>query len=297
VSLGSTEVINVTDTTYASGYLGLNAFNGTAGFQNVNISAATNVALNKPATGSAACNSNEIPAKAFNGSWTGGNSDKFCSLATTQFLQVDLGQSYSVSSVVVRHAGAGGESTSWNTRDFDIQLSSGGSSWTTVAQVRGNTASTTTHPISATGRYARLNIITPTQDGNAATRIYEFEVYGTPAPAPRCEGANDTNYTINDNSTVESPITISGCDGNPGSSSTVEVHIVHTYIGDLIVTLVAPDGRTYTLHDRSGGSADNINQTYTVNLSSEAANGAWKLRVQDAASLDTGYIDSWTLTL
>lgn len=141
------------------------------------VTTTANLALNKPATGSAPCGTNEGPAKAVNGSWTGGNPDKFCSLATTKFLQVDLGQSANLSSVVVRHAGAGGESASWNTRDFDIQVSSDGSSWTTVAQVRASTASTTTHPLSAAGRYVRLNIITPTQNGNTATRIYELEVY------------------------------------------------------------------------------------------------------------------------
>ena len=71
---------------------------------------------------------------------------------------------------------------------------------------------------------------------------------------------------------------------------------MHTYIGDLVVSLIAPDGSTYVLHNRAGGSADNINQTYTVNLSSEQPNGTWKLRVQDAAAADNGYIDSWTLT-
>ncbi|HCT78075.1 MAG TPA: hypothetical protein DGT23_16160, partial [Micromonosporaceae bacterium] len=39
----------------------------------------SNVALNKPAIGSAPCGTNEGPAKAVNGSWTGGNTDKFCS--------------------------------------------------------------------------------------------------------------------------------------------------------------------------------------------------------------------------
>ena len=62
-------------------------------------------------------------------------------------------------------------------------------------------------------------------------------------------------------------------------------------------SLVAPDGSVYTLHNRAGGSTDNIDQTYTVNLSSEAANGTWTLRVQDAASLDTGYVNSWSLNL
>ncbi|MBO0515776.1 proprotein convertase P-domain-containing protein, partial [Streptomyces beijiangensis] len=46
----------------------------------------------------------------------------------------------------------------------------------------------------------------------------------------------------------------------------------------------------------SGDSADNVIATYTVNASSEAANGTWKLRVQDIAAQDTGYIDSWKLT-
>ena len=60
------------------------------------------------------------------------------------------------------------------------------------------------------------------------------------------------------------------------------------------VTLLLRDIR---LAARSGGSADNLDQTYTVNLSSEARNGAWKLRVRDAAAADTGYLNSWTLTL
>ena len=42
--------------------------------------------------------------------------------------------------------------------------------------------------------------------------------------------------------------------------------------------------------------ADNVTETYTVNASSEVANGTWKLRVQDQAALDTGYINSWKLT-
>nr|WP_243866802.1 S8 family peptidase [Actinophytocola oryzae] len=117
----------------------------------------------------------------------------------------------------------------------------------------------------------------------------------TNGPCPAATNAN--NFTINDNSTVNSPITISGCSGTASNGSTVAVQIQHTYIGDLIVDLVAPDGTLYNLHNRAGGSTDNINQTYTVNLSSETANGTWNLRVRDAASVDTGFIDSWTLDL
>ena len=47
----------------------------------------------------------------------------------------------------------------------------------------------------------------------------------------------------------------------------------------------------------SSDSADNVNTTYTANLSSEAGNGAWKLKVQDVYRQDTGYINTWTLTI
>jgi Zn-dependent metalloprotease len=112
-----------------------------------------------------------------------------------------------------------------------------------------------------------------------------------------CSATNGNDVTIPDNTTVTSTVTISGCARNASATSSVAVNIVHTYVGDLVVALVAPDGSVYTLRNRTGGSADNIVATLTTNLSSEAANGTWTLRVQDAASLDTGYINTWTLTL
>ncbi|MEJ1096872.1 MULTISPECIES: S8 family serine peptidase [unclassified Pseudoxanthomonas] len=107
---------------------------------------------------------------------------------------------------------------------------------------------------------------------------------------------NGTDVTISDNTTVNSSVAVSGRTGNAPSNASVAVNIVHTYIGDLKVDLIAPDGSVYVLHNRSGGSADNINQTYSVNLSSEALNGTWTLRVNDNANQDTGYINSWSVT-
>jgi aminopeptidase S len=106
---------------------------------------------------------------------------------------------------------------------------------------------------------------------------------------------NTTDVTIPDLATVQSPITVTGVAGNAPSALAVGVDIRHTYRGDLVVDLVAPDGTAYNLSNRSGGSADNIIQTFTVNASSEVANGTWNLRVRDAASLDTGFINSWSL--
>ncbi len=137
-----------------------------------------NLALNKPATASSQCAANEAPAKAVNGSWTGGNSDKWCALGTNKWLQVDLQTNQQVSKFIVRHSGAGGEKTSWNTRDFDLQVSTNGTTWTTVASPRGNTTNVTTHTFTpVTARYVRLNVITPTSDSDTAARIYELEAY------------------------------------------------------------------------------------------------------------------------
>ena len=108
--------------------------------------------------------------------------------------------------------------------------------------------------------------------------------------------SNTTDYTISDNATVDSPITVSGRSGNAPSNASVTVAIVHTYIGDLKVDLVAPDGTLYNIHNRTGSSTDNINKTVTLNLSTEALNGTWKLRVNDNANADTGYINGWSVT-
>ncbi len=35
--------------------------------------------------------------------------------------------------------------------------------------------------------------------------------------------------------------------------------------------------------------------TYTVNASSEVANGIWRLRVQDTYADDTGFLSKWSL--
>ncbi|ORT55436.1 M4 family metallopeptidase [Streptomyces sp. CB03238] len=109
---------------------------------------------------------------------------------------------------------------------------------------------------------------------------------------------NTADVAIPDNgAAVTSTVNVTGITGNAPSALKVDVDIVHTWRGDLVVDLVAPDGTAYRLKNSSSNdSADNVKATYTVNASSEVANGAWKLRVQDVAAQDTGYINSVKLT-
>ncbi|MER5457262.1 S8 family serine peptidase [Micromonospora sp. NPDC002389] len=164
-------------------------------------------------------------------------------------------------------------------------VTSGGSSTLTVTTSASTPAGT--YPVTVTGSAA----------SGSKTATYSLTVTGSGSGG--CTGTNGTDVAIPDaGSAVTSSITIAGCNRNAASTSTVAVNIVHTYRGDLVVDLLAPDGSSYRLKNSSilDGTA-NVNATYTVNLSSEAANGTWRLQVRDVYSGDTGYLNTWTLTL
>ncbi|MFI6855160.1 S8 family peptidase [Streptomyces sp. NPDC050416] len=109
--------------------------------------------------------------------------------------------------------------------------------------------------------------------------------------------SSTTAVAIPDNgAAIESPISVTGRSGNAPSALQVGVDITHTYRGDLVIDLVAPDGSAYRLKSAASDSADDVKTTYTVNASAESANGTWKLRVQDTAAQDTGTLNGWKLT-
>ena len=74
--------------------------------------------------------------------------------------------------------------------------------------------------------------------------------------------------------------------------------------GYLRVRMRAPNGAEAVLHDRAGGSGDNIARTYTAAhtpslaaLAGQAIAGTWKLLVSDHEAIDVGKLNKWTLTL
>ncbi|MET8231727.1 ricin-type beta-trefoil lectin domain protein [Micromonospora sp. NPDC005298] len=180
----------------------------------------TNLALNKAATADSSCSTTESPAKAVNGSVSGGNGDKWCSKGTTKYLQVDLGAPYAVNRVVVKHAGAGGENTAWNTRDFTVASSPDGTTWTTRATVAGNTASTTTHDVVAPGtRHIRLAITAPTSTTDPAARIYELEVYAGAGGAGSITGVGGKCLDVDNAGTADgTKIQLWTCNGTGAQS-------------------------------------------------------------------------------
>lgn len=87
----------------------------------------------------------------------------------------------------------------------------------------------------------------------------------------------------------------------------VEVDLRHSYVGDLVLTLLPPAGASATpivLQQRRGGAQRDLRTTFEVSrvpalarLVGTSPRGTWKLRVQDAAAQDSGTLVSFGLVL
>ena len=101
------------------------------------------------------------------------------------------------------------------------------------------------------------------------------------------------NVAIPDNAPagVKVDVPVTGVTGTP--SLTVSVDITHTYRGDLVVDILRDGRKVKTLHDRTGGSQENLVQSYTLSPAEVGdANTTWSVAVSDTASVDTGKVNS-----
>lgn len=126
---------------------------------------------------------------------------------------------------------------------------------------------------------------------------------------------------IPDNTTVNSPITIAG-NGGVANSVRVKINIAHTWLEDLDIFLVAPDGTRVTLTADQGGDGDNFTNTvfddtagrpiprssagapFTGSfrpttplsvLAGQPIDGTWTLEITDDSTFDPGTLLSWSL--
>ncbi|CAN5891901.1 hypothetical protein BH23PLA1_BH23PLA1_20250 [soil metagenome] len=130
-------------------------------------------------------------------------------------------------------------------------------------------------------------------------------------------GGSDSPGTDTTVSTINVPVL-----NAPITDVNVNLSLTHTFVGDLIITLVSPNGRRVVLSRNNGGGGDNYTNTtfddqatrsitggvapFTGSFrpeqplsafNGEIANGTWRLEVQDVAALDTGSLLSFTLTI
>ncbi|MFO0012696.1 MAG: S8 family serine peptidase, partial [Planctomycetota bacterium] len=132
--------------------------------------------------------------------------------------------------------------------------------------------------------------------------------------------SNSTPVDIFDNFTVTSTINASGFSANI-SELNVTINVTHTYVSDLTITLISPDGTRVPLAVEVGGGGDNFTNTIfddsaSVSINSGTApftgrfrpssplnvlantspNGNWILEVEDSYTLDEGVLDNWSIT-
>ncbi|MBN1947229.1 MAG: proprotein convertase P-domain-containing protein [Bradymonadales bacterium] len=135
---------------------------------------------------------------------------------------------------------------------------------------------------------ARDNCYTP--QGNRC-----IDEPGDDGESIRYQNTSPNEIPDNDPEGITSTITVE--DSATISSLKVDIDLTHTWIGDLQVTLTHQD-RVYTLWERSGGSADNIQATLPVDaFNGMDAAGDWILRVTDLAARDTGTLQNWAIVV
>lgn len=126
-----------------------------------------------------------------------------------------------------------------------------------------------------------------------------------PSPRNAVTIARQFDAPIPDMQTVEFTIDVS--DTPAVETLSIDVALLHTYIGDLIITLVPPattEVNPIVLHNRVGGATKNLSRRYDKTNTSALAKfagkrckGRWILRIRDAAAQDSGTLTSFALNL
>jgi subtilisin family serine protease len=106
------------------------------------------------------------------------------------------------------------------------------------------------------------------------------------------------NVPIPDLGSVEG--TVEATETTPVDKAAVYVRLEHTYIGDLLITVMPPSSSglpKVVLHNRAGGSRDNLEMLYDPSntpalaaYSGKKCDGTWTLRVEDKAAQDSGML-------
>ncbi|MFC5825162.1 M28 family peptidase [Nonomuraea insulae] len=173
-------------------------------------------------------------------------------------------------------------------------LPTGASATFSPASVTSGGSSTLTISTSATtpaGGYT----VTVTGTGETATRTttYALTVQGTSGGRTFTNG---TNYPIADFSNTQSSIT-STATGTATTPVRLSITISHTCAEDLDIWVRGPNGTWYAVDLYGGTTCTSYGtRTFSVPVSQQAA-GTWVLDIEDVYAGDTGFLDSWSITV
>ena len=103
---------------------------------------------------------------------------------------------------------------------------------------------------------------------------------------------------IPDTKEIFSSLSVSDQPNMAYSRITLNLDIDHPAIGDLVVKLRSPQGRTFLLHKQTGGTTDNLDFIGFVLPSSQITNpnGIWTLKISDKNGASVGKLVDWELS-
>jgi hypothetical protein len=189
---------------------------------------------------------------------------------------------------------------SWGAASFGVDHPYGaGYGWLSMQYVREyGSAVVAEVPTLATPAEVCDDAAEADEDGDGKANCDDTQCSMHPSCAP--SGGTAHTYTavpaasIPDNTPTGASSTIDVTDSGTIVDVKVTTDITHTYRGDLKVTLTH-GATSVVVFNRTGGSADDLKQTFTVTGLSGSLTGAWTLKVEDAAAQDLGTLNSWTL--
>lgn len=104
------------------------------------------------------------------------------------------------------------------------------------------------------------------------------------------------SLAIPDRASISSKLTVS--DAAKIESLSINLDLSHTYRGDLKVILTSPSGTSAIVHNRSGGSADDLKGSFDLSaFAGEGAKGEWTLTVADELGGDVGTLHAWGIEI
>ena len=128
----------------------------------------------------------------------------------------------------------------------------------------------------------------------------------TPPTPGKVQQASQPNLSVPDNDPSGITDTITVASSGALKDIKVSIDLRHTYVGDLDVKLIAPNGTEVKLHARGGRNAQDLVGTFGADLRAiddlkslvgVDVKGAWQLKVVDLAGQDTGTLNTWSLDL
>lgn len=151
--------------------------------------------------------------------------------------------------------------------------------------------------------------------------VTRSDIDGPFLPLPSSVGSTEVPRSLPDQSTVTSRLFFNGFGGLIGDVN-VSFNITHTFVGDLELTLVSPQGTRVQLINHVGGGGNDFRNTVLDDeaptpittgtapfvgrykpssllsaFDGENANGTWTLEVSDTVGGDSGSLNAWSLEI